>query len=332
MKRRSFLSSLLTLPLAGVTPRRRRVETVTGGVSAQDLGTTLMHEHILVDFIGAEQASASRYEQDAVFRAALPKLLDLRARGCRTLVECTPAFLGRDPKLMRRLAEATDLRIVTNTGWYGANGRKHLPKLAWSESAESIAQRWIGEYREGIDGSGIRPGFLKLGVDKGALSEVNRKLIFAGCLCHKSTGLRLHVHSGDGAAAMSILSEMARHDVPASAFVWVHAQNEEDGSLHAEAAKSGAFVEFDGISAKTQERHLQAVMGLVEIGHLDRLLISQDSGWYHVGEPGGGSYNGYTFLFDSFLPALRERGVSGLQIRKLLVENPARALTWDSRG
>jgi phosphotriesterase-related protein len=60
-------------------------------------------------------------------------------------------------------------------------------------------------------------------------------------------------------------------------------------------------------------------------GHLERLLVSQDAGWYHVGEPGGGTYRPHTVLFDEFVPALRASGLSEDDVNTLLVENPARA-------
>ncbi len=298
---------------------------LSGAAAAASPGMTLMHEHILVDFGGAEVASPSRYQAGDVVRAALPNLKEVRAQGFETFVECTPAYLGRDPRLLRRLARESGLRFLTNTGWYGANNDKHLPKEAWSLSAEEIATRWIREYREGIDGSGVRPAFQKIGVDAGPLSEIDRKLIVAACLCHKSTGLRMHVHTGKGAAA-GILEELARRSVPASAYVWVHAQNETDSALHVAAAKAGAFVELDGVNAGSADAHAKAVLHLMEAGLGGQVLISQDSGWYRVGEPGGGQFNGFTYLWDSFVPQLRKRGLTEAQVRMLLVENPARAL------
>ena len=169
---------------------------------------------------------------------------------------------------------------------------------------------------------------MKIGVDAGPLSEIDAKLVSAGCFCHKTTGLRLHVHTGDGEAASGILELMGKHDVPASAYVWVHAQSEKDRQVHVKAAKAGAWLEFDGISPKRLEDHVAAVAELIELGYISQLLVSQDSGWYRVGEPGGGQFNGYTYLFESFVPALKKRGVTDAQIRTLLVENPARVLTW----
>ena len=87
---------------------------------------------------------------------------------------------------------------------------------------------------------------MKIGVDPGPLSEIDAKLISAAALCHKSTGLRLHVHTGNGEAAMGILGLLGKHDVPASAYVWVHAQSEKSRKLHVDAAKLDSWLEFDG--------------------------------------------------------------------------------------
>jgi phosphotriesterase-related protein len=272
--------------------------------------------------------SPDRYDAGEVFRVALPKLKELSSRGCRTLVECTPAYLGRDPRLFRRLSEASGLHIVTNTGYYGANKDRHVPAHAYNEPVDRLAGRWIREYEDGIDGTGVKPGFMKIGVDAGPLSEIDAKLVSAACLCHSATGLRMHIHTGDGTAAMNILELLAKRNVPPSAYVWVHAQSEKDRKVHLQAAKAGAWLEFDGIGRKTLQEHADAVAEVAGSGYLDRILVSQDSGWYRVGEPQGGQYNGYTHIFDAFVPEMRRRGFTPAQIDRLLVDNPARALTW----
>ena len=103
-------------------------------------------------------------------------------------------------------------------------------------------------------------------------------------------------------------------------FVWVHAQGEKDHAFHQRAARAGVWVEFDGIGEKSADWHRDCVLFMQRQGLLGRTLISQDSGWYRVGEPGGGHYRGYTFLYTDFLPMLpREIWVT------LLMENPRRA-------
>jgi phosphotriesterase-related protein len=245
-----------------------RVMTVRGPVDPNRMGLTLPHEHVLVDFIGADRVSRDRYHADEVVNVALPRLERIRRQGVRTLVECTPAYLGRDPGLLRRLSEASGLHLVTNTGYYGASGGKHLPGHARVESADALAARWLREWREGIEGTGVRPGFIKIGTDARPLPGVNRKLVRAAARAHLASGLTVAAHTGDGRAAMEQLDVLRAEGVDASAFVWVHAQNERDPDLHAKAAAAGAWVEFDGVAPGSVERHVGLVRSLKERGHL----------------------------------------------------------------
>ena len=331
MRRRGFLTAALGAAGQALGAARARAapapvfESVRGPLEAKQLGTTLVHEHVLVDFGGAATASRSRYDAEAVYRSVLPHLEELARRGCRTLFECTPAYLGRDPQLLRRLADASGLQIVTNTGYYGAARDIAVPQHAYAESAQRLAARFVAEFRNGIEGTGIRPGFVKVGVDAGPLSAIDRKLVEAGALAHRDTGLTLAIHTGDGRAAIEIVRVLAERGVAPSAYVWVHAQNEPDRATRGWAAQQGVFVELDGVSPGSLDTHVDAVVDLKRRDRLDRVLVSQDAGWYHVGEPGGGSYRSHAFLFDSFVPALRAAGLSEDDVETLLVRNPAEA-------
>jgi phosphotriesterase-related protein len=327
VKRRVFLSgvaaSLASARTGGAAPPV--VETVTGPVAPGALGVTLVHEHVLVDFGGV--ASTARYDADDAFRVARPHLEELVKRGCRTLVECTPAFLGRDPRLLKRLSEATGLRILTNTGYYGAAKDVAIPPHAFDETAEQIGARWTGEARNGIGGTGVRPAFVKSGVDPGPLSPIDRKLVEAAALCHLDTGLPLAIHTGDGQAALGILEALRARGVSPEAWIWVHASNVRDRARLSAAAAQGAWVELDNLSPGTLGETADTIAEMKSRGRLDRLLVSHDAGWYHVGEPGGGSYRPHTLLFDELVPALRARGLGEADVRALLVDNPARAFT-----
>lgn len=331
LTRRALLAGLIGALGAAQRPAPRStatIQTVTGPVDADSLGVTLMHEHVLVDFIGAAQVSRSRYNADEVFQVALPRLQELRQLGCDTLVECTPAYLGRDPRLLRRLSEASGVRILTNTGLYGAAHDKHLPAFAFRETAEQLADRWIREARDGLEGTAIKPGFLKIGVDTAPLSTIDAKLVRAAGLTARATGLPIASHTGSGAAALEALDVLDAADVAASSFIWVHAHAERDGRFHRQAAKRGAWIEFDGISPSSLERHVELVRSMSEAGLLDRVLVSQDAGWYHVGEPGGGKFRGYGTVFTAFVPLLRRAGLPDRDVvERLLVANPRRALT-----
>lgn len=335
--RRAFLhqTALLTGMLAfsyrvsGI--QKDQVMTVTGPVDPARLKFTLTHEHVIVDFIGADKVNKNRYNQDEVFRTALPLLMDVKKRGCDSFVDCTPAFIGRDVELLKRLSDETGLYILTTTGYYGAAKEKYIPKYAYTESAEQLSERWIDEWRNGIEGTGIKPGLIKTGVDNAPLSEVQRKLIDAAALTHLATGLSIGVHTGNGDAADEQLEILASRKVSPAARIWIHAQNEKDRSYHISAAQQGSWVSFDGISKESVQENVNFFQTMKEARLLDRVLASQDSGWYHVGEPGGGKYNNYNAIFTDFIPALKQKGFTQDEIDTVFVTNPAKALTITTR-
>jgi phosphotriesterase-related protein len=342
MERRAFLATSAAALAHGLAAPSRAgaadtrtggvIHTVRGPIDASQMGTTLVHEHVLVDFIGADKVSRSRYDADEAFRTILPHLRELQGQGCRTLIECTPTYLGRDPLLLRRLSEASGLHIVTNTGYYGAANDIAVPKHAYAETPRQLADRWTAEFRSGIEGTGTRPGFLKSGVDAGPLSTIDRKLVEAAALCHLDTGLTLAIHTGDGAAALDVMATLKARGVSPEAYVWVHAQNAKDPATRSWAAQEGAWVELDGVAPGRLEAHVEGVVDLYRRNRLDRVLVSQDAGWFHVGEPGGGSYRPHTLLFEELLPALRLRGLGESAIKTLLVESPARAFAIRRRA
>jgi phosphotriesterase-related protein len=306
--------------------RARFVHSVTGPRAPGQLGLTLMHEHVLVDFIGADRVSASRYDADEAFKVILPHLTQARAHGCETLLECTPAYLGRDVALLKRLSDASGVNILTNTGYYGAAKDKHLPRHAFTENADQLAARWIAEFERGIDGTPIKPAFMKIGVDDAPLSDVDAKLVRAAAITSRATGLPIASHTSTGAAAMAELELLDRADLPGAAFIWVHAHEERDATYHTRAARAGVWVEFDGVSEASVERHVELVRDMKAQCLLGRVLVSQDAGWYHVGEPGGGRFRPFDTLFTRFVSALARAGLSREEIRQLLVENPRRVL------
>ncbi len=269
----------------------------------------------MVDFIGADRIAPGRYDPAEVFRIARPKLEQVKRFGCVRLLECTPAFLGRDPDLMKRLSDATGIEIWTNTGLYGASDHKYVPGYARTETAGQLARRWIAESHENW-----RPRFIKTGVNRGPLDALDRKLVRAAAIASRETGLTIACHTGDGRAALDELQIIADEKADPSKLVWVHAQNEKDHSVHEKVARAGAWVEFDGIGPESAAWHLECLRFMQSRQLLGRTLISQDSGWYHTGEPGGGDYRGYTFIYTDFLPQL-----DSSWRRMLMWDNPRRA-------
>jgi phosphotriesterase-related protein len=301
--------------------------TVNGPIAPEDLGTTLTHEHVMVDFVGAEAVSPDRYDRAEVFETVLPYLEQVRALGVRALIEATPAYLGRDPFLLKQLADSSGMHLLTNTGYYGAVDNQYLPQCAFTDSADSLAARWIREWTDGIDGTGIRPGFIKIGVEVGPLSDVHRKLIQAAARAHLRTGLTIASHTGLAAPARDQLAVLEEEGVNPSAWIWVHAQAEPDSTVYLNAAREGAWISFDGLSADNVDRYVELVTLMKAEGLLGRVLLSHDAGWYHAGEPDGGTFRPYDTMLTELLPTLEAAGFTAEEIRQLTVVNPAEAFT-----
>ena len=318
---------IIALFTAHCTPKKDGaiIMTVNGPVPIRDMGKTLTHEHILVDFVGAGEVNESRWDKSEVIKVVLPYLKEIKVSGCNTFIECTPSYLGRDPLLLKALSDSSGINIITNTGYYGARNNKFLPPHAFSETASQLAARWIKEWETGINGTGVKPGFIKIGVDRGSLSEMHQKLVTAAARTHLKTGLTIASHTGTAIPAFEEIEILKNEGVAPGAFIWVHAQAEKDIANHVKAAQDGAWISLDGLNDKNPGNYLKMLKNLKENGLLNKALISHDAGWYSPGEENGGSFKPYTALFNSLIPLLKDDGFSEDEIRRLLIDNPQRA-------
>lgn len=302
------------------------IMTINGKIKAKQLGKTLIHEHFLVDFIGAVKTNYSRWNRTEVVKKVLPYLLEVKQLGVKTIFDCTPAYLGRDVELLKMLGEKSELQIVTNTGYYGAVDNIYLPPHAFSETAEQLAERWIKEFEKGIEGSKVKPGFIKISVNFSSLSGQHKKLVKAAAITHLATGLTICSHTGLALPAFEEIDILKENGVHPSAFVWVHAQIEKNKSFHQKAAVQKAWVSLDGIGWGDFENYADSIVQLKNAGLLNRVLISHDAGWYKPDEPQA-DFIGYTNIFTNLFPLLKGKGFDEKDFKQLLEKNPADAFT-----
>jgi phosphotriesterase-related protein len=106
-----------------------------------------------------------------------------------------------------------------------------------------------------------------------------------------------------------------------------------DPAYQTALAARGAFIEYDMIGmdywyadqqvqCPSDEENARAIRGLIDLGCLDRILLSQDVFLKMMLTHYGGF--GYSYLLRHFVPRLRRHGVSEEQIRTMLVDNPRR--------
>lgn len=309
------------------------VMTVNGPESPGRMGITLEHEHILVDFIGADSTGYFRWNKDSVIAKALPYILAVKQNGVKTFIEATPQWLGRDPLMLKSLSGASGINFITNTGYYGAQSNKFIPQGFYAMDPSEIAALWIDEYKNGIEGTGIKPGFIKIAVNPdNHLSPEHIKIIKAASIAHLETGLVIASHTGPDGPAFEQIEILKQSGTDPSAFIWIHAQSGSiEGNIR--AAREGTWISLDNIrirniepgSQNSIEWYADRIARLKDEGLLDKVLISHDSGWYDPAKPQGGDFNGFTDIFEAFLPALRSRGFTDDDIDQILVKNPGRA-------
>lgn len=286
----------------------------------------LSHEHILVDFIGADSIQPNSWNHDLVLQEMNPYLDSLKAFNVAYFVDATPNYLGRDVLLLEKIAVATGMKIVTNTGLYGAQRNKFIPEYAYQKSAEGLAEDWIKEFTNGIEGSSIKPGFIKISVDNSdPLDAMHQKLVKAAALTHLETGLTIASHTGSAKALWPQLEILKDLGVAAEAFIWVHAQAEADNKNYLKAAISGCWISLDGLGWEF-EKHLEAILFAKTNGFLNQILISHDSGWYDP-QKVTQEIQPYTAIFKKLVPTLKSKGFTDEELNLLLSVNPSKAFS-----
>lgn len=308
--------------------------SVNGRVDADSMGVTLSHEHVLVDWIGADSTGSHRWNRDDVVEKVLPFFMEAKEQGVQTIIEFTPAYLGRDPDILLELARRSGMQVITNTGYYGAVDNRFMPRTAYDQSSDEISHRWIEEFHSGIDNSGVRPGFIKMSVAENAtLSDLHQKIVTAAIKTHIETGMVIASHTIGDVPAMEQLEMLEDSGVSPEAWIWTHAQS-GSSAANIEAAKKGAWVALDNVRYRPDAEDgesgtiswtIDRIRQLQNEGLLNRVLISHDAGWYDPDQENGGDFRGYTDIFRHLIPGLKDAGFSDMEIDQLLVKNPASA-------
>ncbi len=297
------------------------INTVNGRISVEKLKFALTHEHVMSNF-GAEADYIPQYQRDSLFSQVIPYLKSIKALGVSTIFDCTTAYFGRDVNILKALADASGMQLITNTGFYGAANDRYVPEFAFRHNATEISKRWIAEFDNGIDQTGVKPGFIKLAFDNGAPSEIDVKLFVAGILTHLSTGLTIAVHTGDNPlAAAKQLELLKEYEVSPEAWVWVHANKVKNEQLLIDAAKKGAWISLDGVKEANITAYIRKIGHFREQNLLHKVLLSHDGNSF----PRGGKIRPYEAIVKNLIPALKEQGYTDDEIDQLTVKNPQRA-------
>lgn len=299
--------------------------TVLGPVDAADLGITLTHEHLLLDLFKRFQPHREFLLNDAELAA---RELQLFAdAGGRTIVELTTPDLGRDPVGLVQIARQTGVNVVMCTGRY--REPFYEPEL-WRLTAREISQLFVDEIEHGVDG--VRPGIIgEIGTHDPWLSPVEERVFRAAGRAQIATGLAISLHANASDVGLAQLDVLEEEGVDLRRVVVGHCDTHPFSDYHRAILRRGAWVEFDTIRGNFEfetKRQLEQLRVLIDEGHIDRLLLSEDMAVNRFYTVYGG--NGYAYLITEFVVRMLESGLSQEQVDTLLVENPRRMLTGES--
>ncbi len=305
----------------------QHIMTVRGKVPVSELNSALPHEHVMTNFIGASQEKIPEQVNKDHINQLIPYYEHLKKEGINFIFECTPAYIGRDVKFLKELSIATGIHIVTNTGFYAAVNKKYLPEIFYKSDAKAISKIWIDEFKNGIEGTGIRPGFIKIGFGKGAIDSIEQKLLHAAILASKLTGLVIAAHTGDYASSLSQYNLLVKENHDPSRLIWVHSQNASNEERKALAEK-GFWISLDGVSEDNFNDYAEFILFMKQHKLLHRLLMSHDDGWSVLSN---GSYNSiepfkkgkqYATISEKLIPVLLQRGMNEKEIEQVMKTNP----------
>ena len=333
------------------------IDTVLGPIDPGALGPTTMHEHLLINAVDAlddpdtetidrpitiEQIGDLRWNAVSnKFNLSLDdpeitvaELRRFHAAGGRGIVDVTPVGIGRRVAELPAISERSGVHIMVGCGFY--RGPSH-PEWIGRQSADDVAAYLIDELENGLDGTGIRPAIIGEIGTTDPVTDDEFKVLHGSAIAADRTGAAISVHLDPQGQyqARRILAWLVNHGADPTRVVFGHSDEILDLDNHRGLMDSGATVEYDLFGTEfyypgrgnyaTDYERMQAIALLVSEGYSDRLVLAGDVHLKMMLTAYGGM--GYAHVMGRIVPFLREEfGVGSGELRRMLVENPARLL------
>ena len=343
-----------------------KIQTVLGEIAPEDNGITLTHEHILYANPGVDLDHHAVFDLDTVARETADTLrAAARDYGYRTMVDLTPCELGRHPALMRKAAELSGVNIIATTGFFPE--RYGIPYHWRVQSVDYIAEFMVRDITEGMvyafTHTGVKAGIIKIATGSAERHEVTPvgpngrrvgvyedRVIRAAGRAQRRTGVCVNTHTeprdyavtNPGIEQLDILEE---EGADLTKVLIGHALVDPRIDQLKEICSRGANLQIDHIGIPWQhesegadafdERMVDAICEIAELGFLDRLTFTYDRFFHHcrgpISEEAPELLNervDFGYMFDSFLPRLARRGWTQAEFDQVLITNPRRLLAF----
>lgn len=306
--------------------RTGRVMTVLGEIDPGDIGVTLSHDHILVDGWGLRQLYEAILDDEQI---ALAELVRFREAGGRTICDPTNNGLGRDPEALARLSRASGVNIVMGAGWY--REMVYPPEITTSSTAE-LAELLVREIVDGVDGTGVRPGFIgEIGTERGHITPHAERVFRAAGRAHARTGVPILTHTTHwGELALEQLDLLGEEGVEPGSVIVSHLGDRKGVDHMLPIVDRGAWINIDNLAFvdgyAPLEFRIDNIAEMCRRGLGERVMLSNDI--CELGQLSAYGGVGYDNVITNVIPLLREQGVSDADIHQMTVVNPGRAFAF----
>lgn len=317
------------------------VETVTGPISVDALGKTLIHEHFMFGYPGYQgDATLGGFKEEEALETAIGVARLMQSYGVQTVVDPTPNECGRNPLFLKKVAEATGLQIICATGYYyEGEGAPPYFKLrqALGTAEEEIYEMFKTEITEGIAESGIKPGIIKLASSKDQITDYEQMFFRSAARIHKETGIVILTHTQEGTMGPEQAKLLIELGVDPSKIIIGHMCGNTNPEYHKETMAQGVRIGFDRFGCQVlagcpfDYQRVETLLALLKDGYEDQILMAHDSVNIWLGRPLVmneqitkimENYHPAN-IFENILPVLRENGITETQIDKMLGLNAA---------
>jgi len=302
----------------------KTIRTVTGDISPESFGPTMIHEHLVLDL------SRIRRDDDPILSDSEEmdrELEGMKAAGCGGIVEVTNRGMGRDVEALRRMSERHGLPIVAATGYYK---QTYYPEEVKEQSEEEIEELFVRELTEGIGDTGVRAGIIaEIGSSLNEMTAEEEKVFRAAARAQKRTGAPLSTHCELGTLGPVQVRLFDELGADLSKVSIGHQDLNGNRAEYETMLKAGVYIQFDTIGKnnyRPETERLSDLLYLLDRGYVGQLMLSCDITKKSYLKVNGGF--GYEYLFTRFIPRLLDGGVSRREIETMLVENPRRFLSF----
>ena len=317
----------------------KTVETVTGPIPVEQLGKTLIHEHFIFGYPGYQgDVTLGPFNEEEALEAAIGVARLMQSYGVETVVDPTPNECGRNPLFLKKISEATGLQIICATGYYyeGEGAPPYFKMRQGLGSAEEeIYEMFKIEITEGIAGTGIKPGIIKLASSKDEISEYEKMFFRSAARVQKETGIVILTHTQEGTMGPEQAKLLIEQGADPSKIIIGHMCGNTNPDYHKEVLGQGVRIGFDRfgiqvlVGAPFDQERVATLMTLIDEGYENQILLAHDSVNIWLGRPPVMNEQVTQIMenwhpahiFKNILPTLRENGITEKQIEKMLGVN-----------